>query len=162
VVALALLGAEVAVLDHAGELDDALQLHLAPAAAHVRRAERGDEVARLGAKPLLPVGNCAQLLADRRDGAEPALLELARLALEALQGLLDRREARLGQLEQRRLVLREGVPGHGLEPLLPLLLRALEQLDALIGRRPLTLDSARTGSECRARPEVHGACAERQ
>ena len=59
---------EVAVVEHAGELDDALQLHLAPAAADVRGAQRGDEAAGLGAELLLALGDVAQLLADRADG----------------------------------------------------------------------------------------------
>ena len=55
-----------------GELDDALQLHLAPAAADVRRAERRDEAAGLGAEPLLALGDGAQLLADGGDRAAGA------------------------------------------------------------------------------------------
>ena len=43
---------EVAVLDHAGQLDDALQLQLAPAAADARPFERVHELARLGAQVL--------------------------------------------------------------------------------------------------------------
>jgi hypothetical protein len=38
---------EVAVLEHAGQLAHAAELHLAPAAARLRRAQRVDE--RLGA-----------------------------------------------------------------------------------------------------------------
>ena len=82
VVALALLRAEVAVVDHPGELDDALQLHLAPAAADVRGAQRGDEAAGLGAEPLLALGDRAQLLADRGDRLQALLLERCRLHLE--------------------------------------------------------------------------------
>ena len=40
-----LLLLEIAVLDHAGELDDALELELAPAAADARTFERVDEAA---------------------------------------------------------------------------------------------------------------------
>ena len=43
---------EVAVLDHACELDDALQLELAPAAADARTLERVHELAGLGAQVL--------------------------------------------------------------------------------------------------------------
>jgi len=75
VVALALLLVEVAVLNHPGELDDALQLHFAPTAAHVRRAQRRHEVAGLGAEPLLSFGDRLQLLANHRDGLQPLLLE---------------------------------------------------------------------------------------
>ena len=135
VVALALLGAEVAVVDHARELDDALQLHLAPAAADVRRAERGDEAARLGAEALLPLGDRAQLLADRRDRPQALLLERLRLRLEAAERLLDRRELRVGELEQRRLALQQRVAGRGLEPLLPLAVTLLGGADPARRRR---------------------------
>ena len=37
---------EVAVIEHAGELDDAPQLHFAPASAHGRRPQRADEIVR--------------------------------------------------------------------------------------------------------------------
>ncbi|GAB3945799.1 hypothetical protein GCM10027614_38170 [Micromonospora vulcania] len=43
-----LLG-EVAVLQHAGRLDDPAQLVLAPAAPHLRRAQRGHQLLGLGA-----------------------------------------------------------------------------------------------------------------
>src|SRR5581483_4252028 len=107
VVANALLRAKVAVVEHSGELDDALQLQLAPAAAHVGRAERGDEAARLAAQLLLAVRDLAQALADRGHLAGALLLELPRLELELGERLLDRRELRLGELEERRLALQE-------------------------------------------------------
>ena len=84
VVPLARLRAEVAVLDHPGELDHALQLHLAPAPADVRCAQRRDEAARLGAELLLALGDEPELLAHGGDGAQAALLlELLGLLLEA-------------------------------------------------------------------------------
>ena len=43
---------EVAVADHPGELDHVAQLHLAPLAAGVRLAQRGDQRAGLGPQPL--------------------------------------------------------------------------------------------------------------
>ena len=102
VVALARLLDEVAVRDHPGELDHALQLHLAPAAANVRRAQRGDEVARLLPEPVLALDDAPQELRDRADLASPLLLERARLLLEALERLPDRLELRLRELEERR------------------------------------------------------------
>ena len=72
VVAFALLRAEVAVVEHPGQLDDALQLHLAPAAADVRGAERRDEAAGLGAEAFLALGDGAQLLADGGDRLQRA------------------------------------------------------------------------------------------
>jgi len=56
-----LLG-EVAVLGHAGELDDPLQLDLAPAAANLRNPERANEVRGLGAQQGLCVAERAHLL----------------------------------------------------------------------------------------------------
>ena len=44
---------EVAVLDHAGHLDDLAQLQLAPSAAGLGAAQRGDEVLRLDGQLLL-------------------------------------------------------------------------------------------------------------
>ena len=46
---------EVAMLKHSRCLYDALELHLAPAAAHVGRTERRDEIAGLAAQTLLSV-----------------------------------------------------------------------------------------------------------
>ena len=54
---------EVAVLDHPRHLDDAAQLDLAPAAAHVRPvAERADEVAGLAPQLLLRLRQLTHLL----------------------------------------------------------------------------------------------------
>src|SRR5205085_5476346 len=103
----------------------ALQLHLAPAAADVGGTERGDEAAGLGAELLLPLRHEAELLADPRDLVQPALLERLRLQLELGQGLLDRRELRVGELEQRGLAPEERVAGRRLQVLLPLALAAL-------------------------------------
>jgi hypothetical protein len=93
------------VVEHARELDDALQLHLAPATANVRGAQRGHEAAGLGAEPLLALGNEPQLLPDAGDLAEPTLFERARLGFESRQRFLDRRKLRVGELEERRLAL---------------------------------------------------------
>ena len=133
VVAPALLGAEVAVVDHPRQLDDALQLHLAPAAADVRRAERRDEAAGLGAEALLALGDRAQLLADCRDRAQPLLLERLRLDLEPAECLLDRRKLRVGELEQRGLALQQGVARRGLQPLFPLAVALLGGADLARG-----------------------------
>ena len=73
---------EVAVREHPGELDDALELDLAPAAAHVRRAERGAQVAGLGAELLLPLRERLHLLGQRPVGALTLLVERLRLLVE--------------------------------------------------------------------------------
>ena len=158
VVAAALLGAEVAVVEHAGELDDALQLHLAPAAADVGGAQRGDEAAGLGAQLLLALGDGAQLLADAGDLVQPPVFERLRLHLELLQRLLDRRELRLGQGEQRGLALQERIAGGHLEAVFPLAL-------ALLGERQLAVeggDPRLAGADRAARPEEDGATSDEQ
>ncbi len=94
VVALARLLDEVAVGEHPCELDDALELHLAPAAAHVRCAERRDETARLLAEALLSVRHVPERFVDRRDGRQTLVLERLRLPLEPLERLLDRLKLR--------------------------------------------------------------------
>ena len=48
---------EVAVLHHAGELDDLPQLHFAPLAAHAGRAQRADQVLRFLLQLLLRVAD---------------------------------------------------------------------------------------------------------
>ena len=83
VVALARLLDEVAVRDHAGQLDDALELDLAPAPAYVRRPQRRHEAARLLLQPGLALGDEPQVLVDPGDGREALLLERPRLLVEA-------------------------------------------------------------------------------
>src|SRR5262249_47498249 len=136
VVALARLRAEVAVLEHPCKLDDALELDLAPAAAHVRRAQRGHEATGLGAELLLAVGDLAEPLADRRHLAGALVLELPRLRLHLRRRSLDGGELALGQLGQRALAFDQDVAGRRLETALPvglmlqLLLRARDSLAA--------------------------------
>src|SRR5438270_6687089 len=150
VVARARLRLEVAVVEHPRELDNALQLQLPPLAAHVRRAQRGDEAPRLRAQLLLADRHLAQPLADLRHLAGALLLELPCLRLELRQRLLDRRELRLRQLEQRRLALQQHVARRRLEPLLPLAL-------ALRLRQPF-LDAP----EPLAQPQPDGAAADEE
>ena len=153
VVAPALLGAKVAVLDHSRELDNAFQLHLAPAAPDVRGPERGHQVAGLRPEALLALGHRPQLLAHGRDRAQPPLLELLRLGLEPLERLLDRRELGLGELEQRRLVPRQRVAGDRLEALLPKRVRPFEQVDLAAGGVPVAVELRIARGERGARPE---------
>src|SRR6185312_10865073 len=79
---------EIAVLEHAGELDHALQLDLTPAAPDVRSPQGGAEVAGLGPQALLAFGQRAHLFGER------AVRALA-LAVERL-GLLVERPQRDG------------------------------------------------------------------
>src|SRR5262249_14488526 len=118
-VALAGLLDEVAVLDHPGELDDALQLHLAPAPAHVWRPERRDQVAGLLPQPVLALGDGPEQLGDRADLLHPLLLERARLLLVAVERLADRLELELGEPEEILAAPFERVTRERLEVLVP-------------------------------------------
>ena len=61
----------VAVLEHSGVLDDVAQLRLAPAPAHVRRAQRVGEVSRaLGERRDLRLQRAVGLLPDALDALE--------------------------------------------------------------------------------------------
>ena len=115
------------------------------------RAERRHEAARLRAQLLLPGRNLAKPLADRGHLAGALVLELLRLLLELGQRLLDRREPRLGQLEQRRLALQQRVAGRRLQPVLPLALVLLDR--GQLGAGP---------PEPLAAPQIDAAASERE
>ena len=61
---------EVAMLDHSGDFDDALQLNLAPSTAHCGRAQRIEELVGLRTE-------AAQLLAELALDSAPVVLHLA-------------------------------------------------------------------------------------
>ena len=86
---------EVAERRHAGELGDAAQRDLAPAAADVRRAQRLHQLVGLGAQRLMGDGDVAQLLADLAEVALAPLLDAARFLLVAVERLLQRPDQRL-------------------------------------------------------------------
>ena len=71
---------EVAVRRHAGQLDDASELQLAPAPARVRLAQRRDERAGARVEPLLPGRERAQLLVERAAGVGAPALDLPSFA----------------------------------------------------------------------------------
>ena len=120
---------EVAVLEHARHLDDAAQLDLAPAPADVRPVAQGaDEVARLAAELLLPLGELANLVAQLGVRARARDLELLQLAVDLLERLLDRGDEMLDRL----LALLE-LLGRLLLELLELGLRELQE--GLVVRR---------------------------
>ena len=95
------LGHEVAMLDHAGELDEAAQRDLAPLAAHLRPAQRAHEVARLGAQGVLARRQRLELRADAAVRLAARLVELLQLALGARERLADRRDETVDRLLAR-------------------------------------------------------------
>ena len=109
------LGVEVAVLGHPGQLDDALQLDLAPAAADLRAAQRPGQrpglVRQLRRRPV----QRRDLLPQRGVGADPVPLDLAQLALDPLQGVAGGAQQR----PDRRRRVPVGRRGDGAGPAQP-------------------------------------------
>ena len=95
-----LLG-EVAVPDHAGELDHVAELHLAPLPAGVRLAQRGHERARLGPQPLAGLGERLQLGLEAPARLAALLVEVQQLGVDAAELLLERRDELLDRLPAR-------------------------------------------------------------
>ena len=95
-----LLG-EIAVLGEPGELDDAPQAQLAPAAAYLGAAQGRREVARLARELRLPAAQGLDLGPERREGLAPLALERKHLRL----GAFERGAQRQHQLGDRRLAL---------------------------------------------------------
>ena len=119
------------VLEHAGHLDHAPELHLAPAAAHRRRAQRPHQVGGLGAQLGLAA---ADRLEQRRDfgaGLDAVLLHLAELLIHLLQHVADRRD----QLVERLLLAGDLGDGVLLQPRQPLVRQLEELLVARLQRR---------------------------
>src|SRR5258707_8305514 len=158
---------EVDVLEHPGHLDDAAQLHLAPAAAHVRAvAQRADEVARFAPQLLLRLHQLTHLLGERRVRALARDLELLQLHVHLLERLLQRRdevldrllllaELRGRELEERLIVLAQRIGGERVEARPLVVLRALEER----GPRALVpeLDLERAALRAQDEPGAGGA-----
>ena len=89
---------EIAVLEHAGELDDALQLELAPPAADAGPLERIHEPPGLASQVLAGRIERRDPLQQLRAGLEPPALGLLDLAIDLIQRFRDRREQVLHRL----------------------------------------------------------------
>ena len=83
---------EVAVLDHPGQLDDALELELAPAAANARALERVHELAGLVAQVLAGRVERRNPLHQLRAGLDAAPLGFLDFAIDLAERLRHRRE----------------------------------------------------------------------
>jgi hypothetical protein len=124
------LEVEVAVLEHAGELDDAAQLQLAPATAGVRRAERLAEVARLLLEQAIGGGDELEMAGQGFVVALPLGLDLLELGVDPGEGFLERADEGV----DRGLAFREGR-----------VVRALEGAEALAGEMQEALARAVEG-----------------
>ena len=137
-----LLG-EVAVLGEAGELDQAAQGQLAPAAAHLRTAQRGDQIARLALQLRLAAGEGLDLRAQAREGIAPLALERLHLRF----GALERDAQRLDQLRDRHLALLERALGDHLVAPERLARQTQEQL--AVGAQGLPGEGIERGAQAR-------------
>src|SRR5690606_25140523 len=100
-----LLG-EVDTVEHARGLDDPAQLHLAPRATGLRRAQSRDELARLATQQLGGLTHLGDLLGKRAVALDACALGRVDLFLDRLEGLGDRLDERAhGLLALRELGL---------------------------------------------------------
>src|SRR5690242_4720513 len=139
----------VAVLRHPRQLDDAVQGHLTPPAAHLGRAQRVDEIAGLSLQTLaqtrqplhLGLEAAVRLIASLLETADPALVALERAPQRGqarVDLLLTLAQALLGQLQELAVARAERLVAERLEGLLevhpslvedaPLLVEALARL----------------------------------
>ena len=83
---------EIAVRDHACQLDDPAKLHFAPAPAGAGRAHRGREAAVSALEPGLRLDEVADLGAERARGCAPPSFDLLQAARDLLERFLERRD----------------------------------------------------------------------
>ncbi len=149
---------EVAAIEHAGELDDALQLELAPAAADTGPLERVDQARGLRAEVLPRRVQRAQPLDELRAVFRAAPLGVLDLAVHLVQRLRHRRQqlfdgllarvdvrggfgprllqARFGEMQERLIVGAQRLGAERLERF------AKTTFGLLIGLEPLGMDGA--------------------
>ncbi len=121
---------KVAVLDHAGQLDEAPQRQLAPLTAHLGPAQRLHQVARLAVQGALCLHHHLELSAEHALRLAPRLLELRDLLLGPVQRLAQRRhQAFHGALAHLELTL-----GLHVKPLQGLMSEIEERLTVLLQR----------------------------
>ena len=89
------LGVEVAVLDHAGQLDDPLQLHLAPPAADLRSAQRPGQRAGVPVQVRRRPVQRGHLLAQPGVGRGPLALHLVQVLLHPAHRVRGGRQQRV-------------------------------------------------------------------
>jgi hypothetical protein len=83
---------EVAVLQQPGHLDHPAQLQLAPAAAHVRGAQRGDQCGGLLTQQRRGLADGADLLPQLAVGGGPVALDAGQHPVQVVQRLVHRLE----------------------------------------------------------------------
>jgi hypothetical protein len=140
------------VVEHPRQLAHARELHLAPPAAHRRRAQRLHQVPRLAAQLLARGGHLRQPLGQRAERLAPAALQLHDLLVVLREPVPDRREQlldgapavrevrlrrrahllqlRARELHERLVVAAQRLGAQRLERVLELLLRAPHLLHA--------------------------------
>ena len=144
---------EVAVLEHAGQLDDAAKLDLAPATAHPGRAEGADERLRLVLQLLLRLADRVERRAQAGGVVDAAAVGVGERRRHLRQRVPDRCDERVelllalaevgggqamdagdllvGELEELARAGRQDVGGEGVEGVAQLLLHLADQREAL-------------------------------
>jgi hypothetical protein len=95
--------AEIAVVEHARELDDATQLELSPASPHVGRLERLAELAGLALELAVGARDELEMSCERLVVAPALGLDALELLVHAREGVAQRSDERI----DRRLALGE-------------------------------------------------------
>ena len=80
---------EVAMLDHSGHLDDALELDLSPAPAHVGLLQGGGEIPGFDAEPILVAAKQRHAFGELSIGLVPDPLDTLKLSIHPLERVLE-------------------------------------------------------------------------
>ena len=164
---------EIAVREHPRRLHGVAELHLPPRAPHLRGTERRREVGRLRAHPLARRREVLHVARERPVVLAARALERLRLLRdlrervlqrlhELLDGLLLLPEPAGGELEERLVVLAQGVGREGVEAGGDLLVRPLQQGRPLLGALPLVRELDAERGVARAQDEPGAAGAEKE
>src|SRR6266567_2278056 len=143
-----LLLEEIAVLDHARELDHALELHFAPLTPDLRGAQRAYKCLRLSSELLLDGAHQPKVLVESRVARNPLSVDRVQRLIDSRQSLVDRSyhviqrfiadlEVCLRNSEERFIIRFEGLGAERLESVPHACFRALDHREFL--RRSSTL-----------------------
>ena len=170
----ALLLDEVAAFDHAGQLNDSLELHLTPSAADVGGPKRSDQPLGLLTEHLLRFSHRTELSAQSALGPLPRLVKFGQLPVDLLKRFAERRDhpvdghrprvqfdasdllcllqLRAGELEEALAVGLESIVRQRLEAFGKCLLRLLDQEQLLLRGLPFLGPAARSAASSASAP----------
>ena len=128
---------EVALLEHAGQLDDAPELEFAPFAAHVGRTQRAAQAVGRRAELFLRLDERSELRRDRAERAFARLVHFDELALDLVERLADRAHEARRRLQKVVAILFQRVARERRERVAQLRVRVRERGALFLGRAPL-------------------------